>query len=133
MSEVRTTKGGAVFPSVLRSLKELGEGIAVARRTRRISAEDFSKQMGVSRATLHRLENGDPGCSLNTLASALNALGRLDLLSELISEEKDDIGMMVRRGNVPLRAPNRRRPVVADEDVQDDPDSDPSPSPYSGW
>jgi transcriptional regulator with XRE-family HTH domain len=137
MSNIKITKGGAVYPNVLKALATLGDSIALARRTRRISAEDFAKQMGVSRATLHRLENGDPGCSLNTLASALHALGRLDLLADLISERKDDVGMMVRREDVPKRAPRRSIPrivpgrtVPAEEEPTSD---DEAPSPYSGW
>jgi transcriptional regulator with XRE-family HTH domain len=137
MSDIKITKGGAVYPNVLRALAALGDSIALARRTRRISADEFAKQMGVSRATLHRLENGDPGCSLNTLASAMHALGRLDLLADLISERKDDVGMMVRREDVPKRAPRRSIPRIVqgpttptdEEPASDDED----PSPYSGW
>ena len=64
--------------------------------------------MGSSRATLYRLEKGDPGVSLNTLAMALNVLGRLDLLENLFDQTKDDIGLMVMRQSVPMRVTKPR-------------------------
>lgn len=59
--------------------------------------------MGVSRATLHRLEQGDAGVSVNTLAMALNALGRLDMLGDLAEQSGDKVGLMASR----LQAPRR--------------------------
>ncbi|MCS0460778.1 helix-turn-helix transcriptional regulator [Rhizobium favelukesii] len=41
-------------------MRKIGEDISVARRIRRIAADDFARRIGISRATLHRLENGDP-------------------------------------------------------------------------
>ena len=107
--EPRRTKGSVVYPSVIRALAKLGSDISLARRARRIQADAFARSMGVSRATLHRLEHGDPGISLNTLAMALSALGRLDLLSDLMDQSKDVVGMMVMRRDVPTRVQNPRR------------------------
>lgn len=104
---VRTTKGSPVYPQVARALAKLGRDISLARRRRKIAAEDFAEQMGVSRATLHRLENGDPGVSLNTLTMALFVLGRLNVVSELADPAKDDVGMMLTRQEAPRRV---RRP-----------------------
>lgn len=106
--DIKKTKGGPVYPAIARSLVKLGADISLARRARQISTADFAKKMGVSRATLQRLEAGDAGCSLNTLASALNALGRLDLLRDLLDQSKDDVGLMVMRQNIPQRIRNRR-------------------------
>ena len=106
---VRRTKGSAVYPAVARSIQQLGRDISFARRARRISAEEFAASMGVSRATLHRLEHGDPGISINTLAMALHALGRLDLMSSLVDVSKDDVGLMTLRGEVPRRVRRVRR------------------------
>lgn len=103
MERVAKTKGGPVYPAIARAVQQLGHDIALARRSRRISTTDFAAQMGVSRATLQRLEAGDAGCSINTLAAALNALGRLDLLSGIIDQTKDDVGLLMMRGAVPQR------------------------------
>lgn len=106
---IEKTKGGPVYPMVARTLSKLGQDISLARRTRRISAADFAERMGVSRATLSRLEAGDAGCSLNTLASALHILGRLDLLADLLDQTKDDTGLWIMREAVPQRI---RKPRV---------------------
>lgn len=106
---IEKTKGGPVYPVVAKTLSKLGQDISLARRTRRISAADFAERMGVSRATLSRLEAGDAGCSLNTLASALHILGRLDLLSNLLDQTKDDTGLWIMRDAVPKRI---RKPKV---------------------
>lgn len=100
---MRRTKGSVVQPATSRVLSKLGKDIALSRRARRLSTEDFAARAGISRATLHRLEKGDPGVSLNTLAMALHVLGRLDLLKNLIDPMNDDVGLMLMRGQVPKR------------------------------
>jgi transcriptional regulator with XRE-family HTH domain len=100
---VRTTKGSPVYPQVTHTLAKLGRDISLARRRRHIAAEDFAQQMGVSRMTLHRLENGDPGISLNTLTMALFVLGRIKALSDLADPANDDIGVMITRQEAPRR------------------------------
>ncbi len=106
-SGILRTKGGPVYPAIARALGKLGKDVSLARRARRISTADFAAQMGVSRATLQRLEAGDAGCSLNTLAAALHALGRLDLLRDVLDQTKDEVGLMVMRNDIPQRVKNR--------------------------
>ncbi len=101
------TKGSVVHSSVARSLRKLGADIAVARRVRRISTTDMAERMGVTRGTLRRLENGDPGVSLNTLAMALAALGTSGRLTDLMDQASDDIGFMTARGTLPERIASR--------------------------
>jgi len=110
-TEARTkarTKGGVVHSSVARSLRKLGADIAVARRVRRISTTDLAERMGVTRGTLRRLENGDPGVSLNTLAMAMAALGTSGRLTDLMDQASDDIGLMTTRAALPERIASRR-------------------------
>lgn len=102
-ASTRSTKGSAVHPMTQKSLSKLGADISLARRARKIAVADFAERAGISRATLYRLENGDAGVSLNTLAMALQVLGRLDLLTNLIDASHDDVGLMVMRGQVPKR------------------------------
>lgn len=108
--KVEFTKGGPVYPSVARAIRKLGADISLARRARKMTAEEFAAAMSVSRATLYRLEHGDAGISLNTLAMALNALGRMDALSNLVDETKDDITLMSMRDAIPKRVVRKRRP-----------------------
>ena len=55
--------------------------------------------------TLHRLENGDPGISLNTLTMAMFVLGNINAVSDLADPAKDDIGVMITRQEAPRRVP----------------------------
>ena len=102
-SSMVKTKGAVVHPMTRRALSKLGKDIALARRSRRIAAEDFAERAGISRATLYRLEKGDAGASLNTLAVVLHVLGRLDQLTNLLDASSDDVGLMMMRGDVPKR------------------------------
>ena len=58
-------------------LRQLGQDIQVARKKRRIPVKDFAARIGVAEGTVIRLEKGEPGTRLETLAMALLALGEL--------------------------------------------------------
>ena len=132
---VRTTKGSVVYPRVARALAKLGRDVSLARRKRRIASADFAQQMGVSRATLHRLENGDPGVSLNTLTMAMHVLGRMDAVAELADPAKDEVGMMLTRQDAPRRVSRRRdvRPRTQDGGAAPAPEDEADINGYVGW
>ncbi|MBY3575448.1 helix-turn-helix domain-containing protein [Rhizobium laguerreae] len=108
-TEVKTTKGGAVVHlQVERVLQKIGADISLARRARRMAADDFAGRIGVSRTTLHRLEIGDPGISLNTFVMALHALGRLDALAQIADPSHDAITLSQMMQEVPKRIAKRK-------------------------
>ncbi|WP_426130053.1 helix-turn-helix domain-containing protein [Pararhizobium sp. PWRC1-1] len=102
-AKIKMARGGVVYPTVDRAMKKIGEDISLARRVRRIAADDFARRIGISRATLHRLESGDPGIGLNTLAMALHALGRLDAFTNIADPVHDHVTMMQMRDQAPKR------------------------------
>lgn len=55
-----------------------GRCIHTQRLQQRIKAADLCGRMGISQATLRRLERGDPGAGAGTYMSALLILGVLD-------------------------------------------------------
>ena len=59
--------------------------------------------------TVQRLESGDPGVAIGSLAMALLAFGQLDRLLTALPESQDDIGQMMERQNLPRRVRNGRR------------------------
>lgn len=126
----KMTKGGVVLPVVDRTLQALGHDINVARRARNIAMADMAQRMGCSRSTLHRLENGDAGVSLNTLARALQVLGLLHRLTEVIDQSRDDIGLMMHRRALPERVsrPRKQRMPHAPDQAEVDPQFNPE-----GW
>lgn len=61
-------------------LQALGAGIRAQRKRHRISAATAAESAGMSRATLHRIEAGEPSVTMGAYVSAMDALGlRLDI------------------------------------------------------
>jgi len=103
----RTTP--TLFPPSTRQLVALGERLRMARLRRRYSAESVSKRAGIARATLYRVEQGDPGVSIGTHASVLRVLG---LQGDLDLVGRDDVlGRKLQDLQLPTRktAPRRTR------------------------
>lgn len=71
--------------------------------------------MYVTRKTLARLENGDPGVSLAVFATALFAFGLHRQFNELVTPQSDAIGLWHAERQLPKRV--RRRP--SDEEKLD--------------
>lgn len=63
---------------VLERLRVWGLCIQTQRLRQRITVADLSSRMGISRATLLRLEKGDPGAGAGAYLTALLALGIAD-------------------------------------------------------
>lgn len=84
-------------------ISQLGSRIRLARKRRKLTSEELAEKMFVSRKTLFRLENGDPGISLGIFASALWALGLDKDLSNIADPEQDKIGIFQERRNLPQR------------------------------
>jgi len=63
---------------VAERLHTWGRCIRTQRVGQHIAAADLCARMGISDATLRRLERGDPGASVSTYLSALLVLGVMD-------------------------------------------------------
>lgn len=90
-----------LFPPSIRQLVELGNRLRLARLRRRYSAESVAKRAGIARATLHRVEAGDPGVSIATHASVLRVLGLQGDL-ELVARD-DEMGRKLQDLDLPTR------------------------------
>jgi putative transcriptional regulator len=66
-------------------LKELGKRLAQTRLERNLSQERLAAEAGISKATVERLEAGEPVKS-TSLIRILRALGRLETLDQLLPE-----------------------------------------------
>ncbi|NOY70744.1 MAG: helix-turn-helix domain-containing protein [Deltaproteobacteria bacterium] len=75
-----------------------------------MTLDDMASRIFVTRKTLSRLENGDPGVSMAVVASALWVLGFENDLREVAHPEKDKIGIFRERQRLPRRVrPSRTR------------------------
>jgi transcriptional regulator with XRE-family HTH domain len=65
----------SLLPKHERLLADLGENLRLARLRRKLSAEQVAERAGVSRSTLHLMENGSAGTSVGRLVQVLAVLG----------------------------------------------------------
>lgn len=96
---------------VRRALLKLGQDINDGRRRRRIPLELMAERAGISRATLGKIEKGDPSVSLGRYAAVLFVLGLTERLADLADANHDVIGRMLEEENLPkrIRLSSRRK------------------------
>ncbi len=101
-----------------RALKQLGSDLKMARLKRRISLQDFADRIGVSKRTVIRMEKGDEGVSIGSLAMACLVLGELERITMFMDPGSDDTGLLLDRDNLPKRIDSQRKsskPLIDDE------------------
>lgn len=91
-----------------RALEALGANIKTARLKRRISVQGFAERVGVSESTISRLEKGDDGVSIGTLAMACLVLGEIERISDFLDPGSDDTGLLLDREALPKRIDRKR-------------------------
>ncbi len=97
-------------PEVARVLKDLGEGLKIARQRRRQSQIDLAERLMISRATLQRMERGDPTVALGAWVTAAWLLGRLTDLQVVFNPDHDETGKRLERRYLPRRGGRQSRP-----------------------
>lgn len=85
--EVKTRKA-VVLPKTEDILRQLGEQIRLARLRRDLSVNLVCERAYISRATLWKVENGDPSVAIGIYAAVLHALDNMD--KDLLLVAKDD-------------------------------------------
>jgi transcriptional regulator with XRE-family HTH domain len=108
-----------VLPRLSRLIAGLGVNLRKARLRRAFSAETVAQRAGITRKTLHRVEQGDPAVALGIYARVLQAL-RLE--NDLATIAFDDVlGRKLQDANLGpnRRAPRRSRATDSASDVPD--------------
>ncbi len=104
-------------------LERLGQDVRNARLRRRIAVADLAIRAGTSPSSIARLERGDPGVAIGTLADVLVVVGLVERLADLIDVRKDDLGLALATENGPRRgrsfAAKLRKQKGQSEDAQD--------------
>lgn len=94
--------------AVEEAVQLLGSNLKAARLRRRLPQSVIAERSGVSINTLSKLENGDCGVTIGNVAAVMNALGLLDMVSELASSEQDRTGLMLEERRLPQRVRRRK-------------------------
>lgn len=87
---------------------KLGADVRDARRRRRLPTAVMAERALITRATLHKVERGDPGVSLGIYATVLFVLGLLDRLIDLAAARGDAVGLALEEERLPQRIRQRR-------------------------
>ena len=90
------------------ALVKLGRDIAVARKKRRISTVSMAERAFISRATLHKLERGDPSVSMGAYATVLAILGLVEPLGNVADRRTDVLGLDIDEDRLPGSIRSRR-------------------------
>lgn len=114
-------------PKVGPALARLGQDIRNARLRRGIAVADLAARAGTSPSSITRLEKGDRGVAIGTLADVLVALGLIERLADLIDVRKDDLGLALAAEQLPRRGrtfanrlkKQKAKPASVPEDVVD--------------
>lgn len=110
-------------PKTKPALERLGKDIRNARLRRGIAVADLAVRAGTSPSTIARLERGDPGVAIGTLADILVVLGLLDRFADLIDISKDELGLALAAEQGPRRgrsfAARLKKQKAQTEETQD--------------
>ena len=97
-----------ILPGTEEILSTLGEQIKLARLRRSLSAELVAERAGISRASLWKVEKGEPSVAMGIYASVLHALNNMD--KDLLLAKDDEMGRQLQDLNLMTRrrAPRRK-------------------------
>lgn len=90
-------------PAAAAMIRHLGERVRIARKRRRLTMAEMASRMFVTRKTLARLENGEPGVSLAVFFSAFWVLGLEKELEGIGAPEHDEVGAFLEQQRLPRR------------------------------
>lgn len=80
-------------PTVKLAAKQIGENLATWRKLYNLTSQQLAdKAAGCQRATISRLENGDPKVSFETFLNVCRALSSLDAVVEATDPYETDYG-----------------------------------------
>jgi transcriptional regulator with XRE-family HTH domain len=93
---------------VRRALVEFGHDLALARRRRRYSQVSMAERVGISVATLRRLEKGDGTVAWGTVVRAMQVMGELTRITTLLDTGEDELGLALMDQQLPQRIRSKK-------------------------
>lgn len=90
-----------LLPRHTRIMGGVGEQLRLARLRRRLGTELLAERAGISRATLHKIERGDPSVAMGNYFAVMNAMGLADAFANLGGD--DPLGRVIQDDQLPQR------------------------------
>ena len=97
-----------IVPATEDNLRVLGEQIKLARLRRDLSVNLVAERAGISRASLWKVESGNPAVAIGIYAAVLHALGNMDKDLTLVARD-DEMGRQMQDLNLITRKRASRR------------------------
>jgi len=69
-----SSKKALILPKYQKIFDGIGENIKLARKRRKLTTEQLAERAGIHRATLHRVEKGDPAVAIGIYFNVLKVL-----------------------------------------------------------
>ena len=71
----------------LKIFEQMGENIKLARKRRKLAAQQLAQDAGISRNTLYLIETGSPGVSMGAWFNVLRVLGFHEAFTKIASDD----------------------------------------------
>jgi transcriptional regulator with XRE-family HTH domain len=96
-----------LLPKIESRLSRVGEQIRLARLRRNLTATEVAMRSGLSRATLNKIENGNPNVSFGSYCAVLNTLGLDEDIEKLAAN--DSLGESIEERNTLRKRASKKR------------------------
>ena len=93
VSKPRKPNKAIIMPKTVKQLETVGEQIRLARLRRKYSVNLIAERAGISRATLWKVEKGDPGVAIGVYAKVLATIGLPNDITLLARD--DELGRII--------------------------------------
>lgn len=77
-----------LLPKYQKIFEGIGENIKLARKRRKLTAEQVAERAGIHRATLHRVEKGDPSVAIGIYFNVLKVLNLENNFDNIANDDK---------------------------------------------
>ncbi len=77
-----------LLPKYKKIFEQVGENIKLARKRRKLTTEQVAERAGIHRATLYRIEKGDPAVSIGLYFNVFRVLNLQDDFLKLAVDDE---------------------------------------------
>ena len=83
-----SSKKAILLPKYQKIFDGIGENIKLARKRRKLTTEQVAERAGIHRATLHRVEKGDPTVAIGLYFNVLKVLNLENDFSKIAIDDE---------------------------------------------